>query len=160
MFAKLPANQLLLCFTPLLNQINLARREGLATPQTFGLLRYAHPFRSPRGPLQNSKLISGLYKSLFFIVITLCSNKFGSINNNEKGFDFHRSPEINFEFCGERGIRTPGPVKINGFQDRRIRPLCHLSRRKSITNFAFYQILRAFLLHQNTQIANFQRKTL
>ena len=29
--------------------------------------------------------------------------------------------------CGERGIRTPGPVKINGFQDRRIRPLCHLS---------------------------------
>ena len=30
--------------------------------------------------------------------------------------------------CGERGIRTPGPVKINGFQDRRIRPLCHLSK--------------------------------
>ncbi len=30
-------------------------------------------------------------------------------------------------YCGERGIRTPGPVKINGFQDRRIRPLCHLS---------------------------------
>ncbi len=34
---------------------------------------------------------------------------------------------------GERGIRTPGPVKINGFQDRRIRPLCHLSRHKSTT---------------------------
>lgn len=32
------------------------------------------------------------------------------------------------DFCGERGIRTPGPVKINGFQDRRIRPLCHLSK--------------------------------
>ena len=30
-------------------------------------------------------------------------------------------------FCGERGIRTPGPVKINSFQDCRIRPLCHLS---------------------------------
>ena len=30
--------------------------------------------------------------------------------------------------CGERGIRTPEPVKVNGFQDRRIRPLCHLSR--------------------------------
>ena len=28
---------------------------------------------------------------------------------------------------GERGIRTPGPVTVNGFQDRRIRPLCHLS---------------------------------
>ena len=31
---------------------------------------------------------------------------------------------------GERGIRTPGPVTVNGFQDRRIRPLCHLSGRK------------------------------
>jgi len=33
-------------------------------------------------------------------------------------------------FCfvgGERGIRTPGGVTLNGFQDRRIRPLCHLS---------------------------------
>ena len=28
---------------------------------------------------------------------------------------------------GERGIRTPGPVTVNGFQDRRIRPLCHFS---------------------------------
>ena len=28
---------------------------------------------------------------------------------------------------GERGIRTPGGVTLNGFQDRRIRPLCHLS---------------------------------
>ncbi len=32
--------------------------------------------------------------------------------------------------CGERGIRTPGPVTVNGFQDRRIRPLCHLSDAK------------------------------
>ena len=31
---------------------------------------------------------------------------------------------------GERGIRTPGPVTVNGFQDRRNRPLCHLSGRK------------------------------
>ena len=33
-------------------------------------------------------------------------------------------------FCGERGIRTPGGVTLNGFQDRRIRPLCHLSGAK------------------------------
>ena len=32
---------------------------------------------------------------------------------------------------GERGIRTPGPLTVNGFQDRRIRPLCHLSEGKS-----------------------------
>ena len=30
-------------------------------------------------------------------------------------------------FGGERGIRTPGGSHLNGFQDRRIRPLCHLS---------------------------------
>ena len=37
--------------------------------------------------------------------------------------------------CGERGIRTPGPVKVNGFQDRRDRPLRHLSGGKSTTFF-------------------------
>ena len=31
-------------------------------------------------------------------------------------------------YCGEGGIRTPGPVTVNGFQDRRNRPLCHLSK--------------------------------
>ncbi len=28
---------------------------------------------------------------------------------------------------GETGIRTPGASQHNGFQDRRNRPLCHLS---------------------------------
>ena len=32
---------------------------------------------------------------------------------------------------GERGIRTPGALQLNGFQDRRNRPLCHLSGCKS-----------------------------
>ena len=41
-----------------------------------------------------------------------------------------------FEYLrGERGIRTPGPVTVNGFQDRRIRPLCHLSAAKIHSNF-------------------------
>ena len=31
--------------------------------------------------------------------------------------------------CGERGIRTPGASQLNGFQDRRNRPLCHLSSK-------------------------------
>jgi hypothetical protein len=30
-------------------------------------------------------------------------------------------------FGGERGIRTPGGVTLNSFQDCRIRPLCHFS---------------------------------
>ncbi len=28
---------------------------------------------------------------------------------------------------GKTGIRTPGPVTVNSFQDCRIKPLCHLS---------------------------------
>ncbi len=35
---------------------------------------------------------------------------------------------FNFVLCREGGIRTPGPVTVNGFQDRRNRPLCHLSK--------------------------------
>ena len=40
-------------------------------------------------------------------------------------FCFTRFPELSA--CGERGIRTPGASQLNGFQDRRNRPLCHLS---------------------------------
>ena len=39
---------------------------------------------------------------------------------------FDKSFEI-LNTCGETGIRTPGPLTVNGFQDRRIKPLCHLS---------------------------------
>ncbi len=34
------------------------------------------------------------------------------------------------ENSGELGIRTPGGVTLNGFQDRRNRPLCQLSGAK------------------------------
>ncbi len=47
-------------------------------------------------------------------------------------------------FGGERGIRTPGASQLNGFQDRRNRPLCHLSNDKSMTLFSFYQIFLQF----------------
>ena len=39
---------------------------------------------------------------------------------------------VNSLLSGERGIRTPGGVTLNGFQDRRNRPLCHLSKRVSL----------------------------
>ena len=44
-------------------------------------------------------------------------------------------------FSGERGIRTPGPVTVNGFQDRRIRPLCHLSGCKINALSLIFQII-------------------
>ena len=42
---------------------------------------------------------------------------------------------------GERGIRTPGTLLYNGFQDRRIRPLCHFSAAK-IQIFHFAQMFQ------------------
>ncbi len=36
-------------------------------------------------------------------------------------------------YCGETGIRTPGALQHNGFQDRRNRPLCHLSKTSLCT---------------------------
>ena len=45
-----------------------------------------------------------------------------------------QNPQLSLwvSFCGERGIRTPGPVTDNSFQDCRIRPLCHFSGRTII----------------------------
>ena len=43
-----------------------------------------------------------------------------------KSYDFR----LLFLSSGERGIRTPGPMTVNSFQDCRIRPLCQLSAAK------------------------------
>ena len=37
---------------------------------------------------------------------------------------------------GGGGIRTPGGLHLNGFQDRRIRPLCHPSAADSTGSIA------------------------
>ena len=52
-------------------------------------------------------------------------------NQDDKGVRENKKPPQKGGFCnfgGERGIRTPGPFRVNGFQDRRFRPLSHLSR--------------------------------
>jgi hypothetical protein len=43
---------------------------------------------------------------------------------------------------GELGIRTPGGVTLNGFQDRRNRPLCQLSGAK--VHFELYSPKKLF----------------
>ena len=53
---------------------------------------------------------------------------FGALFTKEKVSNSLIIKRLRLYLIGERGIRTPGPVKINGFQDRRIRPLCHLSK--------------------------------
>tara|TARA_Y100001935_G_scaffold216372_1_gene188131 strand:- start:386 stop:616 length:231 start_codon:yes stop_codon:yes gene_type:complete len=65
------------------------------------------------------------------------SNKFGACIKRKSS---SRNCEMSF-FGGERGIRTPGGVTLNGFQDRRIRPLCHFSAAK-VQYFLISQILQ------------------
>ena len=58
-------------------------------------------------------------------------------------------------FCGERGIRTPGTLRYNGFRDRHIRPLCHLSYGRSREEETHSILLRSlqryafFSVHRN-----------
>jgi len=50
---------------------------------------------------------------------------------------------LSFALSGERGIRTPGGVTLNSFQDCRIRPLCHFSL--AVANIkSFFCILKLF----------------
>lgn len=49
--------------------------------------------------------------------------------------------------CGETGIRTPGPVKVNSFQDCRIRPLCHLSIPFRDCKYRYFLFLTKIFLH-------------
>ena len=46
-----------------------------------------------------------------------------------KSYDLKGFNQICFSARGERGIRTPGPVTVNSFQDCRNRPLCHFSNK-------------------------------
>ena len=50
---------------------------------------------------------------------------------------------------GERGIRTPGTSQFNGFQDRRNRPLCHLSKNRVQRYYFFLIYARTFVFFCN-----------
>ena len=68
-------------------------------------------------------------------------------------FDDHFAVTLK-PLCGERGIRTPGTLRYNGFRDRHIRPLCHLScdrsreeetrsiLLRSLQRYAFFSVCR------------------
>ena len=64
---------------------------------------------------------------------------------------------LGFALSGERGIRTPGGVTLNSFQDCRIRPLCHFSKcliRYSLNAAAniktFFKFHRRFCIYFKT----------
>ena len=72
---------------------------------------------------------NGIYRTP--IMLDLVSHN--HLKMKEKGLLIYEKKEGLLDeapLSGERGIRTPEPVTVNGFQDRRIRPLCHFSATK------------------------------
>ena len=59
---------------------------------------------------------------------------------------------------GERGIRTPGTSQYNGFQDRRDRPLCHLSKTSLLEALLFKSDAKVQLIFESASVwmKNFQ----
>ena len=101
-----------------------AEREGLATTLPMVAPLNAFPLCSPQGPLQAHCAKSGKPRLLF--PIPLSASKLAPRYKKQK------VPISRYLFAswssGEGGIRTPGASQLNGFQDRRNRPLCHLSK--------------------------------
>ena len=59
-----------------------------------------------------------------------------------------KTPELFVQvFSGGTGIRTPGPVTVNSFQDCRNRPLCH-SSSKMISHFQWCKYKELFYTDQ------------
>ena len=91
--------------------------------QYQGLPRLCSAF--PGGGLQIKRRKSFLHSAKYFFTSPFRFQACLGGRRNKKtgllpGFFFFLSG-------GERGIRTPGTSQFNGFQDRRNRPLCHLS---------------------------------
>ncbi len=63
-----------------------------------------------------------LHSKVFIFISSLAQNKFGSFRNKKAQ---HKT--VGLIACRGGGIRTPGTSRYNGFQDHRIRPLCHAS---------------------------------
>ncbi len=92
-------------------------------------------------------------KSLYYFASD-CKSDATEIRRNGKGRAFDPLKEkkrrnrhivcFSSSFGGERGIRTPGPSQVNGFQDRRNRPLCHLSKI-GCKNTHFFTIDKIFM---------------
>jgi hypothetical protein len=82
-------------------------------------------------------IIRGFY---LYSVLSGGSHFFVAQKNQSKRLVFNV-----LHISGELGIRTPGPVTVNSFQDCRNRPLCQLSGCKIIVWQAIYQKKNGFI---------------
>ncbi len=88
-----------------------------------------------------SKARSGLFGASMRLSLRAPFGRANSLpaNLSNQGFEpgppsppyIKKAPEgACFMYGGEGGIRTPGPFRVNGFQDHRFRPLSHLSEKQ------------------------------
>ena len=85
-------------------------------------INFIDPFRGVFQHFKSTRLAPG---SFFTPKPRLKSKLFAGAPIKKKPLSW-----LDLKCCGERGIRTPGGFTLNGFQDRRNRPLCHLSGAK------------------------------
>ncbi len=81
---------------------------------------------------------SNLYyeKGIYRTPTMLGTLSYNHLKMKEKGLLIYEKKKdllVEDPLSGERGIRTPGPVTVNSFQDYRNRPLCHLSLNSDYT---------------------------
>ena len=102
--------------------LSFSRREGVEGTDLARPSSNAHTLPRASCATQNEKVAEQLS---FLYLSTFPFNKLMSMCLYTK----KRALSDSFFIlcCGERGIRTPGTSQFNGFQDRRNRPLCHLS---------------------------------
>ena len=91
----------------------IAERGGFEPPDPLRDQRFSRP--------PHSTALASLRSGSEFVFGVKCVHSLSNSNSHH--------------LRGERGIRTPGGLHLNGFQDRRNRPLCHLSGGKSKINF-------------------------
>ena len=116
---------------------SLSLRDFVA-PEGLATLRVPFPLPLAAGALANDLKLTALRPLGFSRSSPYRSKLLTALHE--------KSPALCAELqivCGERGIRTPGRSHVNGFQDRRIRPLCHLSNslnRFSVVVYATYDL--------------------
>ena len=66
-------------------------------------------------------------------IITLATHaRYLALDDHHTVWELDEGPSMT---GGGRGIRTPGALRLNGFQGRRNRPLCHPSKYERIGEF-------------------------
>jgi hypothetical protein len=109
----------------------ITRRSASRVPGE-GLLAALRLVFPERGPGTNCKSHYSLCSQWLFISVR------SSLKQAWIGLSRNKNPHVLhagfYNLCGGRGIRTPGTLRYNGFQDRRIRPLCHSSGREISKN--------------------------